>query len=162
MPKWKVAAAEVARHDGLGLLDPGHGAGGEVGGAADELGHDLRQRVDDLAGGGTGGQRLVDVEDRQGGLELLGQLAAGVAAPGDGLLGMARGPLLEVALPARWRGPVHGGGAGGEEGADLFRHEEGAVLVEAQGALGQAHLLLAQRRAVARGRAGSCWGCPCR
>ena len=64
---------------------------------------------------------------------------------GEGLLGRA-GPLALMA--------AHLGRALGEEVADGLGHHEGLVGVEAQGLLGQAHLVHAQRGAVAGGGAG--------
>ena len=74
-----------------------------------------------------------------------GMTGAMALSGGEGLLGRA-GPLALMA--------AHLGRALGEEVANGLGHHEGLVGVEAQGLLGQAHLVHAQRGAVAGGGAG--------
>ena len=125
--------------------------GGEVGGAADQLGYSLGRPLDHRAGRLASGHRLARIEARRVRIEALGHaplehvreglriLRVGLAVGGKALrpLALVLGAALAGLPEVRQR---------------LVRDEEVSVRVPAVVLLGLAHVFLAERRAVRLGR----------
>ena len=149
----RVARREERRR----LVDRGVVRAGEVGGAAPQLGDDLAERLEHLAGGGAGGDRLARLEDRKLVLPARGQLARRDPVELGGALRVGGAPRGELLLPLGLGLAAAVQRLTGVRD-DLVGDLEGLLRVEAQHLLGRGDLVVAERRAVRRprcsGRAG--------
>lgn len=154
MPKWIVRPYGSASGSGFAgreerrrLVDRGVVRAREVGGAAPQLGHDVTERLEHLAGGGAGGDALAGLEDGELVLPALGQLARGDPVELGGALRAGGAPRGERLLPL---------GLGLAAAVqcltgvrdDLVGDLEGLLRVEAQDPLGRGDLVVAEGGAV--------------
>ncbi len=137
--------------EGAGAFDRVHRRLGEIGVAADQPRHRLRDRAERVAGRVAGGHLVARLPGRKGRVPGLRQLVRPRQAPLLGQVLVLGGPAVVRLAPCRVRlaaarGRVH-------VRADLGGDVEGVVLVRpAERGLGADDFLLAERRAVGLGR----------